>query len=97
MTERQPHTPTRLSRLTVALTWLAAAAAAVAGLLIGASAAEGGGYRVTQCNPGLGAGHPDISFGRNSDHYSSEAACEQGRGLSVKHSARRSAAGRWGA
>jgi len=97
MTERQPHTPTRLSRLTVALTWLAAAAAAVAGLLIGASAAEGGVYRVTQCNPGLGAGHPDISFGRNSDHYSSEAACEQGRGLSVKHSARRSAAGRWGA
>ena len=97
MTDRQPQTPTRPSRLTVALTWLAAAAATVAGLLIGASAADGGVYRATQCNPGLGAGHPDLSFERNSDHYVSEAACEQGRGLSVKHSARRSAAGRWGA
>lgn len=97
MTDRDPQTPNRLSRLTVALTWLAAAAAAVAGLLIGASAAEGGVYRVAQCNPGLGAGHPDLSFGRNSDHYVSEAACEKGRGLSIKHSARQSPSGRWGA
>lgn len=88
--------PTRLSRLAVAITWLAATAGAIAALLVGASSAEGGVYRAVQCSPGLGAGHPDLSFERNSDHYVSEASCQSGRGLSVRHNARRSQAGRWG-
>jgi hypothetical protein len=97
MTDGSEHGQGRLSRAIVAFTWLAATAGTIALLLIAASAAEGGVYRVAQCNPGLGASHPDLSFDRNSDHYTSAAACEQGRGLTVRHSARRSRSGRWGA
>lgn len=89
--------PARPTRATVAIAWLAAAGGTIALLLVGASAAEGGVYRVAECNPGLGAGHADLVFDRNSDHYVSQASCQEGRGLSVRHAARRSPSGRWGA
>ncbi len=88
--------PTRLSRATVAVVWLAAAAVAILILLVAAGSAEGGIYRAAQCNPGLGAGRGDFTFERNSDHYASEADCE-GPGLVVRHRNRSSRRDRWGA
>lgn len=97
MLRTTPREPTRLSRATVALAWLVAAAGAIAVLLVAASSAEGGTYRVAQCNPSLDAGRADLAFERNSDHYSSLADCGDGSGLTVRHQARRSRRERWGA
>lgn len=89
--------PARLSRAVVAIVWMAAAGAAITLLLVAAGTADGGVYRAAQCNPGLGAGHGDLDFERNSDHYVGDAACQEGRGLSIRHAADRSGSGRWGA
>ena len=91
-----PPQPSRLSRTVIATTWLLAASAAIAVLLVAASSAEGGTYRAAQCNPTLGAGRADLGFDRNSDHYVSRADCESG-GLVVRHESDRSQRGRWGA
>jgi hypothetical protein len=73
-----------------------AALLALPALLPGTAGA--GTYRVAVCNPGLGAWHADASFGRTSRHYSPEAACGADRpGLVVRHRARRTGNGRWGA
>jgi hypothetical protein len=87
----------RHGRALVALIWLAASAAAVTTLLIAAAVAEGGVYRAAQCNPGLGAGHSDLDFDRNSDHYAGSAGCQDGEGVSVRHAGHRSGHDRWGA
>jgi hypothetical protein len=92
-----PKPPARLSRATVAIVWMAAAAGTIALLLIAAGTAEGGAYRAVQCSPGLGAGHADLNFQRNSAHYVGDGACQEGRGLSIRHGAARSSSGRWGA
>ena len=91
--ERRP----RHGRAFVALIWLAASAAAVTALLIAAAVAEGGVYRAAQCHPGLGAGHSDLDFDRNSDHYAGSAGCQEGDGISIRHAANRSGHDRWGA
>jgi hypothetical protein len=88
---------TRRTRAASPLVWLAAAGGAIVLLLVTASSAQGGTYRAVQCNPALGAGHGDLSFGRSSDHYRGEPACGAGRGLSVRHRANGTASGRWGA
>lgn len=87
----------RHGRALVALIWLAASAAAVTALLIAAAVAEGGVYRAAQCNPGLGAGHGDLDFDRNSEHYAGNAGCQEGEGISIRHEANRSGHDRWGA
>jgi hypothetical protein len=77
-----------ISRAAIALAWLLAAAGTLLVLLIGASRAEAGTYRVAQCNPRLGAGHADLSFERTSDHYRGAADCGTGGvGLTVTHEA----------
>jgi hypothetical protein len=96
------NTPTRRQPsqgrgLLTALAWLAAAAGAIAVLLISAATAEGGTYRVTQCNPTLGVGHGDLAFERTAQRYVSAAACREGRGLTVKNEGSRTPGGRWGA
>jgi 5-hydroxyisourate hydrolase-like protein (transthyretin family) len=97
MHRTDPRQTTRRSRVASPLVWLAAAGAAIALSLVAASSAEGGTYRAVQCDPGLGAGHGDLSFARNSDHYASEASCQDGRGLTVRHTARHTGSGKWGA
>ena len=92
-----PKDPARHSRMLIAVVWLIATAAAVTALLVVAAIAEGGVYRAAQCNPGLGAGHGDLGFDRNSDHYAGDAGCQDGRGISVRHAAHRSGHDRWGA
>ena len=68
------------SRLYVAVAWLLATSAALAVLLIGATRAEAGTYRVAECHPGLEAGHDDFTFARTSDHYRPGADCAKGGG-----------------
>jgi hypothetical protein len=97
MNRTGPRDTTRRPRAASPLVWLAAVGAAIALSLVVASSAEGGTYRAVQCDPGLGAGHGDVSFERNSDHYASEASCQDGRGLTVRHTARRTGSGKWGA
>lgn len=97
MPPTSPRHSTRLSRTAVALAWLLAAGGAIAALLIGAAAAEGGVYRVAQCHPGHDAGRGDFSFERTSRGYASSARCDDGRGLVVRHEARQSRGDRWGA
>lgn len=92
-TERPP-----ISRGVIAVAWLLAASAALIALLIGASRAEAGTYRVAQCNPRLGAGHADLGFERTSDHYRGAADCgTDGAGLTVRHDARSTATSNTGA
>jgi hypothetical protein len=97
MHKSPPSPPSRLSRAAIAATWLLAAGAAIVILLVAASSAEGGTYRAAQCNPNLGAGHADVAFERNSDHYVSRADCDGGGGLVVRHAAENSRRDRWGA
>jgi hypothetical protein len=86
-----------LSRAAIALAWLLAATAVILILLVGASRAEAGTYRVAQCNPRLGAGHADLAFERTSDHYRGAADCGQGgAGLTVTHAASSTASGQTG-
>jgi hypothetical protein len=92
-----PKQPRRLSRGAIAAAWLAAAGGAIAVMLIAASAAEGGVYRVAQCHPGYESGRGDLTFERNSDHYVSVASCLDGNGLAVRHDADRTTRDRWGA
>lgn len=96
MSKTPPKEPARLSRATIAIVWLSAAAGTILVLLLAAGSAEGGTYRAAQCHAGLGAGRGDFAFERNSDHYVSDADCD-GRGLAVRHSHRSSARDRWGA
>jgi hypothetical protein len=97
MHRTHPQEPTRRTRLASPLAWLAAAGSAIALLLIAASSADGGTYKAVQCDASIGVGHGDLSFARNSDHYLSEAACQDGRGLTVRHRGDHTAAGKWGA
>jgi 5-hydroxyisourate hydrolase-like protein (transthyretin family) len=91
------HKPTRRIRVASPLTWLTAAGGAIALLLIAASSAEGGTYRAVQCDPARGAGHGDLAFERSSGDYTSEADCQDRRGLTVRHRGERTGAGNWGA
>ena len=78
------------------------AALIVAALDLGAvalpSSAQGGKYVAVQCSAQLGAGHADAAFRATSKHYIAAAGCGSGApGLQITHSARRTAAGRFGA
>jgi hypothetical protein len=87
-----------LGRAAIALAWLVATAITIALLLVVADAAQAGIYRAAQCNPRLGAGHPDIGFDRTSDHYRGEASCaDGGGGLTIVHRGEGTHAGRRGA
>ena len=97
MQTTRPENPSRLGRLAVACVWLAAAAGTIAFMLIAAAVAEGGTYRVSQCNPRHDAARGDLAFERNSDHYTSSSACLEGHGLVIRHDARRTGRDRWGA
>jgi len=97
MTRITPPTPRHLSRAVAAVAWLVAAGATIAVLLLAASAAEGGTYRATQCNPAAGASRGDFSFHRSSGHYTSAADCAGGGGLVVRHDAPRTKRSKWGA
>jgi hypothetical protein len=97
MSRQTRTTPSRGRRAVIAITWLAASGGAVAVLLIAAARAEGGTYRVVQCDPGTGIGQGDLDFERSTDHYRGTVACREGHGLSVAHYARRTLFGRWGA
>jgi hypothetical protein len=90
--------PRALGRAAIALAWLVATAITIALMLIAADAAQAGIYRAAQCNPSLGAGHPDIAFERTSDHYRGEASCgDGGGGLTIVHRGGSTHGGRRGA
>jgi hypothetical protein len=73
-----------IGRVAIALAWLVATAITIALMLIAADAAQAGIYRAAQCDPSLGAGHPDVAFERTSDHYRGEASCgDGGAGLTI--------------
>jgi hypothetical protein len=72
--------------------------AATAGTLALASSAPAAIYRVAQCDPGVGAGHPDADFQRTANDFQSAAACanHDDKGLAVSVDGR-TRSGRWGA
>jgi hypothetical protein len=75
-----------------------AAIAVAAAALLTPDTASAGPYRVSICNPDLGAQHADVTFHRTSNHYLPDAGCAKRQpGLEVSHDGSRTGDGRWGA